>query len=662
MKRISNRTLRALQSLSLASVALLGVAACSEDKATDENQFREECNPLGDVACVLPFPSSAFLKEDSSSATGFRVDFADNSLPVNADGIDVLAGPYNRFDGFPVAGSMLAGFPTGVSDVGLPPHTDVSKAMAADASVIVVNMTTGERLPIFAEPDMNAADPSERMLIIRPLKRMASKTRYAVGIRNTVKAADGGDLPISAGFAKILAGEKNDHPRAARIEAGYDAVFASLESAGMPKGELVLAWDFVTASDTFLTGDLLSMRAQGLATMATRDYSYTFEELNNDNPAEVLRFLSGTHEIPNFSSEPERPTSPITRDESGTPKLNGFSNAKIGALVPKCVETAPLPIPTIIFGHGMFGSGEDSLNHRFLQKLANEECIVVIGGDWRGLTSDEFSSIAFTMNDINKGVALTESLAQSVLNFMVLQKMLKGPYLTADVFMQDGKQIIDPENITYFGASLGGIMGGVLMSYDQDMTRGVLGVPGGPWGLLFERSVFWPPLKISMKGAYPEPWDYQVNVALLAMLFERIDPITTANRVLNDPLPETPEKDLLLYMAMGDALVSNIASDVYARSLDLPVVGPSLLVPFGMEERTGSMTSGYTIYDEVVEPWPPNHNALEDLETNSTHQDVHERGAVRRQIAEFLLRGELISTCELAGAPAPCLCTTGACE
>ena len=44
-------------------------------------------------------------------------------------------------------------------------------------------------------------------------------------------------------------------------------MFAALEEAGVPRDELVLAWDFVTASDESLTADMLAMRDQALPAM-----------------------------------------------------------------------------------------------------------------------------------------------------------------------------------------------------------------------------------------------------------------------------------------------------------------------------------------------------------------------------------------------------------
>ena len=35
-----------------------------------------ECNPLGGVGCVTPWPSSAYLRADTTSPTGVRLDLA----------------------------------------------------------------------------------------------------------------------------------------------------------------------------------------------------------------------------------------------------------------------------------------------------------------------------------------------------------------------------------------------------------------------------------------------------------------------------------------------------------------------------------------------------------------------------------------------------------
>ncbi len=612
---------------------------------------------------MLPWPSSAYLVEDSSTTSGYRVDIPPEAMPINADGIPVDPSGFNAFDGFPIAGTIIADFAEGVSAEGLPPHSDIAASLAADASVIVVNMTTGERLPIFAEPDMNALKPEDRALLIRPMVRMDSATRYAVGISNRVKSASGSSLPAHEGFQKILDGKQLKGTLGARMN-NYEDIFASLDGAGMSKDELILAWDFVTASDESLTGDLMQMRTAALAAMGENAANLSFEltEQNNSNPVEVLKFLEGSFDVPTFLSDGEADASIVVRDEAGVPTLNGMGKANLAAVIPKCAETAQLPLPVVIFGHGMFGNAIDSLDSGLLQGLSQSQCTMVIGTDWIGLTNRQFASVAFAMNDLNRGRAISEKMSQAIINFVSLQKLLHGPLLESDIFKIDGNPIIDPTRISYFGASLGGILGSVYMAYDPDITRGAIGVPGGPWSLLFERSVFWPPLRIAMVGAYPEPWDYELLVAFMGMLFEKVDPITTSTRVIANPLPQTPAKQMFLYMAMGDALVSNIASDTLARSMKLPVTSPTVNLPFGMEEADGPTDNGYTVYDEAVLPWPPDSNALEDLDYNSTHQDVHEWKAVEREVFGFLSEGKVNNPCAIDGEASACQCDLGACK
>ncbi len=316
----------------------------------------------------------------------------------------------------------------------------------------------------------------------------------------------------------------------------------------------------------------------------------------------------------------------------------------------------------MIFGHGLFGNAEDYIDDRFLQEVAQNNCAIIIGGDWIGLTNRQVATVAYAMNDVNRGFGITEKLAQAVISFIALSKITRGPFHDAPEFQYEGTPIIDTDRIYYYGASLGGIMGTVYMAYDPDILQGVIGVPGGPWSLLFERSLAWPPLRIAMKGAYSlNPWDYQQNLGLMAMGFEKVDPMTYARRVIADPLPDTPPKQILMYAGIGDTLVSNISSWALARTMDLPVCAPSVVMPYALTEEQGSADSGLTIYDEVVTPHPPLTNVAPD-DDNGTHSDVNERPAVQRQVTRFFDFGEVRNECSLGDGPAPCACDTGACD
>jgi hypothetical protein len=621
-----------------------------------------ECNPLVPQACLLPWPSAVYLEEDSGTATGLRLALPETAMPVNRDGVRVEPIPYNRRDGFGIMGPITVAFPEGVSAEGLPPESDIGASLLDDSPIVLLDMDRGERHPFFAEVDQNpfTNTPGRRALLIRPVVALMPSTRYAVAIRVTVKDAAGEDLPRSPAFAAILAGETPDHPRAAAIAPRYDEIFAALAQAGIEREELVLAWDFVTASDASLTADLLAMRDQALEALSSgQEIGYELDEVDDDD-GRTLRFLTGTFEAPNFLTSGEDDDSHIIRGDDDLPALTGVYRANLNAIVPACVETAELPIPITILGHGIFGSSRQELRSDPVRNFAEDHCTVVLGSDWIGLTVRQAVLAVLIAGNVNRLPQLTEKLAQSVINVIALVHAARGPLVDEPLLQRDGEPILDPDRMQFYGLSLGGIMGGVFMAYEPTIERGALGVGGGAWSLLLERSDAWIALQAPIINAYGDQLTYQTLLALFSLAFEPYDPVATARRVLDDPLPGVPPKQLFYYKAVGDTAVTNVATHMLARTMGLPLTGPSVMEPFGFEITTEPVPSGLTIYDEKPEPFPAEGNV--PPQENSTHVEVRNYEAVSRQLAAFFGEGEVRHACELDGEPAPCDCTVGACS
>lgn len=680
--RVGSRTCVLERAWPAARAALAGLVlglwvapGCGDDTAPETApdappfDVAEDCNPLGTIACLLPWPSAAYLRE-ADTATGVAVDLPRAAMPVGGKGVAADPTPLNRFDGFAPSGPMLVAFPTGVSPEGLPGPEERAASLAEDAPIVVLDMELGARVPYFAEVDANASFPEDRALIIRPLSRLRPGARHAVAIRKAVRAPGGGALPVPPGFQAILDGRSVDHPRMDRLAPRYAEVFAALADAGVPRDDLVLAWDFVTASDQHLTADLLHMRAQALAAMDElgEDLGFQAEDEAPSSPL-VARFVVGSFESPDFLTSGEDEGSVLRRDPQGLPVHQGLRDAPFAALVPACAVApgAELPRPALVFGHGLFGNGADALRGADLRALAEGFCLVLVAGDFIGLTGRQLEVAAQVAADLDNAPRITEKLAQSVIDFMALTRITRGalardPRFQVKVESQlEPVPIIDPDRVYYFGASLGGIMGLVVMAYDPTLPRGALGVPGGAWSLLLERSIAWQPLQAVAMSAYPRRFDYQMLIPLLGMYFEPYDAITTAARLRADPLPDTPAKQVLLYQAMGDSLVSNLATEMVARSMALPVLAPSVRVPAGMSEQPGPLASGFAIYDEHPTPLPPASNQPPS-EDNGTHAGVHARPAVTRQVTRFLLEGALVHECRDGDADVPCDCATGACD
>jgi len=640
----------------LFAVALsVSAAACGDE---NDSGIPGECNPLGGQGCLLPWPSSIYEVADSTTATGRRLNVPIEAMPTNIDNVAVDPITINRWDGFSPTGPLLVAFPTGVSASGLPSYKNPDASLAADAPIVLVNADTGERAPYFAEIDMNTPTVEHRDLIIRPLARLAAGAHYVVGVRNSVKAADGSDLVPPPAFEAALAGKGFGHKRYDAKK--YDKIFSVLEAAGVSKSELVIAWDYHTASDEFLRRDLTTMRDVGIAAMGANGANLTFTANAQPAKAGLYKSYTGTIKSPNFLDNDEADDSKLRRGADTLPEMDGMRNARFAALIPDCVATQPLPRPTIIFGHGLFGSAEGYLDDDFVIDLARDYCYVVIAGDFIGLTERQLQLAPLAANDMNRGTAISEKLAQAVIDFISLETIARGPMRTSPEFSYMGTPVIDATKTYYVGGSLGGIMGNTFMAYDPNITKGVLAVPGGVWSMMFERSNAWHLLKGAAQGAYEDPYDYQVNLSLLGMGMEPYDPITTAAHVIKDPLPGVPTKNILIWYSVGDCLVTNTATEMIARTMGLDMLSPTVKQVWGMPAKAGPLVNGITLYDEHPTPLPPETN-VPPTSDNGTHSGVNRNPSALRQVEKFLLQNTVVQTCG-GDSPAPCDCSTGACD
>ncbi len=639
--------------VALALVVTSG-AACGDNAGG----VADSCNPSGGQGCLLPWPSAIYEVPDSTTATGRRLAIPIDAMPTNIDNISIDPVWLNRWDGFSPSGAMLAAFPTGVSEEGLPSWKDPQASLAADAPIVVVNADTGERAPYFAEVDQNSTDVQGRSLIIRPLARLATNAHYVVGIRKSVKSASGGELPRSSAFASAVNGDGIDHKRFDLTR--YKAIFEVLDTAGVPKTDLVLAWDFHTASDDFLRRDLTTMRDAAIPALGTNGANLTFTTRPQSAVSGIHKRYLGTFTSPDFLTADETDASKMRRDSADLPQMEGMRNARFAAIIPQCVETMPLPRPTIIFGHGLFGSSEEYNSDPFVLDLARTHCLVVIAGDFIGLTSRQLPLAPLAVNDLNRGPTITEKVAQGVIDFISLEHLVRGPMQSSTEFSFNGMPVIDPNKTFYVGGSLGGIMGNVFMAYDPNIRKGVLAVPGGTWSLLFERSYAWHLLMGAAVGAYEDPDVYQLLIAFLGMGFEPYDPITTAAHVIKDPLPGVPVKEILMWYAVGDSLVTNISTEMIAREMGLSLLAPAVKPVWNMPSTAGPLQNALTIYDEHPSPMPSDFN-IPPAADNGTHAGVNRQPAVLRQVEQFLLQDQIVQTCG-AGTPVPCDCATTACN
>ncbi|MGH7284259.1 MAG: alpha/beta hydrolase family protein, partial [Polyangiaceae bacterium] len=291
----------------------------------------------------------------------------------------------------------------------------------------------------------------------------------------------------------------------------------------------------------------------------------------------------------------------------------------------------------------------------YVQDFANLEGYVVVATDWIGLSAHENplsqgsnEAMSVVVQDFSKIPFITDRLQQAIVNAIVLERTMTGKIVNDPAMTISGNaggdKVADPSRVTYYGISLGGIMGLSFMGYDPDVTRGVLGCGGGFWSTLFERSVNWKEAALLIPASYHDSLDQRLLIALAQMQFDYSDPATVAPYVLNAPLENTPKKQLLMQMGLADAQVPNISTEMIARTSGISLLDPAATSIYGMTPASGPLASALTTWDVHGTPAPP-----QEEQTPSDDNQVHE--AIRRipqaeqQIKTFFDTGNVVDTC-----------------
>jgi len=646
--------MRAVSLVGSCLVAALA-AACSGDTSLP---IEEDCNPLGANACMTPWPSSAFEVDDPSTATGRRLALRAGSLPVNIDDLATDPSGWNVADGFSPAAPMVMSFPGGVSPDGLPPVDNFDLSLAANSPTVILDLTTGQRVAHFAEVDAQAERLDAQALLLRPAARLIGGHRYAVAITDRVLAADGEALAVPPGFAALRDGKSTDHELLEDMRPRFGEVLDALDAAGFPADELVVAWDFTVASDTWLRRDMTAARDRAVAAMATHPLQYTITSDTPEDGLQIGRKLTGTVEAPLLLTNNGRNTfgTKIARDADGLPAVQGFYRIPFTAIVPACAYTSLVPVGMVIYGHGLMGDAGET-DGGAQRTTAADLCMVFVGTDMRGMSTMDLPAVAGALNEITRSDEVFEVLHQGIVNHVALVTAMRTTF--ADTLFVDGAQgnrkLVDATRVFYYGLSQGAIFGTAVMAYEPTVTRAVLGVGGANYSLLLDRSNDWPRYRTILAGAYPDALDVTLAINLFQMRWDKVEGSGIAHTVLAGAPTNVPPKQLLMQIALGDEQVPNLGSYWQARTMGIPVLGPSPQTPWGIPVAASPVAgSALVIMDGGAPPVPRTNIPAPD---SGMHSLTRNQAASRRQIRDFFTTGSIVNQC--AG---PCVCQSGACD
>lgn len=667
----------------LALSALL-LVACGDDDATGGDpdagttpdagpSYPAECENVSPMDCLLPWPSSRYLAEDSTTATGFRIEVPEGAMPRNSRSIPVDPDILSRFDGFSAATSMITAF-ADIDPSNLADEEHIEDSLADDSPTVLIDAETGERVAHFAEIDTwEYIDAARRPLYIRPATRLQQQRRYLVAIRS-LRHTDGSAIEPSDYFRALR--DDTPLPEASDIEARrahFEDIFTRLDTAGVDRETLIQAWDFHTGTDEIAWHDTISVRDQGLRAMAadTEAARCTVTDVRDAPSTEIWREVQGTVRVPLFleGTDADLPEeSLLHRDASGEPAQNGWTDLPFRIRIPNSVRARVAaggdPVRLLDYGHGLFGDrfGDTGTVSRTIE--ANE--MVSVQVDWWGWSGDDVTRVALTLQNFSDFDAFGERAVQGVTNHVFLHRAFSQGGCVELEELQiplDGggtAPAIDPNEIYYYGNSQGGIFGLSLAGIAIDVDRFVLGVGGMTYSIMIPRSSNWVTYGGVMATGYRNPLQRSMLMVLAQSLFDLAEPATYAPHVLADPLPcatdicesgSTPLKNVLSQIGRDDAQVPNIAAHIAARTMGIGYASPAPYEPWNMEALTATMgeslgENALVIYDIPGVPRLPlgTRNPNGD---NDAHGSVRETEAAVEQIDLFLREGgSVVQTCD----------------
>jgi hypothetical protein len=621
------------------------------------------CDPLDTARCLLPFPSNAFTTSDSKTATGLRIAFPADGMPKNTDGLAVDPTEWNRNDGFSPNTPLLT-FIDGLDaeQSKLPAWTDIGASLADDSPVVLVDLATGDRIPLWAEIDSHPEAGSDRLLTIRPAISLPEGHSFAVGLRG-LKTSSGADIPLSPVFRvyrdNLTTGIDSIEARRAAMEEAFTA----LAAGGAPREQLQLAWSFTVASTQDISGRMLSIRDEALQQLGNVAPKYTITTVTPNSDDDIALQIDGTFTVPNFLTGDGGPGNRFFYaqangdDPDAQPSINPEHptlEAPFVCNISVATMNGTEPAHLVEYGHGLLGDHHE-IDAGNVRAMSNEHNVVDCATKWAGMSEDDLGNAAATLVEFGNFPTMADRLQQGVLNQIFLGRLMtRSGGLGEDKNFQraDGTPLIDTSHLDYDGNSQGGIMGAMLAAVSPDIERAVLGVPGMNYSLLLPRSVDFDDYLAVMEPAYPDDFERPLIFGIVQMLWDRGEGAGYIQHLTSNPYPGTTAKTVLMDVAFGDHQVTELSAMVEARTIGATIHRPvaadgrwqEVDPGYGLESTTyPSDGSAVIVWDSGMEPIP--FENLPPRVGDDAHEDPRADPDVRTQKASFLFDDTLVDVC-----------------
>jgi hypothetical protein len=669
-RRLSRVACAATIALTAGVSTIQGVSEARTTQPESEDAHGS-CDFLDQAKCLYPFPNDYFTVRDRSTDTGRRVSLATDSMPRNVAGAPIDPTEWNRNDGFSPGSAVLTLVPgIDLERTGAASEVDIGRSLRAAAPIVLLDATSGRRVPYWAELDQSVADAAQSSLVVRPAVNFREGHRIVVALRR-LKDSSGATIRAGEAFRAYRDGTMTDDPRIEARRSQMQDVLTTLDRAGVERDDLYLSWDFTVASERNLSERMLHIRDDAFESLDGKAPQFSVTQVENDLDDRIARRVTGTFTVPNYLTGDGTAGNRFNTGADGLPQRNGDYTAPFICIIPRAAlkpDGSVTRARPAVYGHGLLGS-EREVGASNVRDMANEHNFVYCATRWIGLSEEDVANAVSILEDLSRFPSLADRLQQGMLDTLFLGRLMKADdgFVTDPAF-QGGPRtpVIDTRELFYDGNSQGGIMGGAVTAVAQDWTRAVLGVPGMNYSTLLQRSVDWDEYKAIFDPNYPDLSEHVLAVGLIQMLWDRGEANGYAQHVTRDTYRGTPEHTILMHEAFGDHQVANIATEVQARVLGARVHRPALAngrspakqQMWGIASINGYPYAGSALvaWDSSATPAPPAGNTA-PREGEDPHGDPRASKEARQQKAEFLKsNGRVVNVCgkqPCTAAPAP---------
>jgi hypothetical protein len=568
----------------LVLVAVL-VVACKPALPPCHSSTEYAYNPEASSSTAVAFPDDFLTTDSQATITGLNVSLTPQNARWTELNVPQELAPVftalNTLDGWGTTAGIALRFTAALSN----PPSGSPASVQSDTLQLWEISGTPHRIPY----ETQLTDNNETV-ILWPMVPLAPETLHAVFMMRTEPTAAGGDVCPSATLQELLLGTSTTVAMK-RLVPKYAR---ALKATGVKAADVGAAVVFTTQS--------ISEQSLAIA-QDISGRSFTWAAPPACSAQTSYNLCSASYQANDYRSSSGAVT--------GTSPVASYTlNARIWAPL-----SAPKPWPVMIFGHGLGGNSAQGDPLGALTApigIATIAIDAVDHGQHPGAPSGTLPEIlaffGLSTGDLNP-LILRDNFRQSTYDkLQLLQVLLQDGDLDGD-----GMPDIDPTKISYYGVSLGGIMGPEFLSTQDKLGLSVLSVPGGRVSSIVEYAPMFAFLPQVFLTGNNTQGDVDRFFPILQTAIEKGDSANYGPHVLANRYPSAAGRTphVMFNEVLNDDTVGNVSNHALARAMNIPELPPVLtsvgLIPLlsgtsvSGDLNGGTLTAALFEYDRITE-------------------------------------------------------------